>query len=215
MVGLEVNSKIMPKLSLHLLGAPRIILGDQAVDLDTRKAVALLAYLAVTGQRHTRDSLVAFLWPEYDQQRGRAALRRTLSTLKSAVGGYGLAIERESLGLDWSADIWVDVLRFKDLLGQTRNHGHAFDESCPACLAPLSEAVDLYPGDFMSGFSLRDSPPSMIGAICRESRCGAICQVRSMTSCAASRWKDEPERPSTTDLAFWIWIHSTNRPIAI
>jgi predicted ATPase/DNA-binding SARP family transcriptional activator len=149
----------MPKLSLHLLGAPRIILGNQAVDLDTRKAVALLAYLAVTGQRHTRDSLVAFLWPEYDQRRGRAALRRTLSTLKSAVGGYGLAIERESLGLDWSADIWVDVLRFKDLLGQTRNHGHSFDESCPACLAPLSEAVDLYPGDFMSGFSLRDSPP--------------------------------------------------------
>ena len=77
--------------SIHLV---RHLKKDGApIDVDTRKAIALLAYLAVTEQRHSRDALAALLWPEYDQSRARGALRRTLSTLNKALGGAGLDAE--------------------------------------------------------------------------------------------------------------------------
>ena len=147
----------MARLNIYLLGAPRIEHDGQPVEPDTRKAIALLAYLAVTGKRHTRDALATLLWPEFDQIRGRAALRRTLSALKSALEGYGLAIQRDSLGLDPAADIWADVGNFHELLAECSTHGHPADEACPNCLEPLMKAIDLYDSDFMAGFSLRDS----------------------------------------------------------
>ena len=76
----------MPQLTLHLLGAPGIARDGAPVAVDTRKATALLAYLAVTGRSHARETLAALLWPEYDDEHARAALRRTLSTLRAALG---------------------------------------------------------------------------------------------------------------------------------
>ncbi len=149
----------MSRLTIHLLGTPRLEFEGQPLAFDTRKAIALLAYLAVTGEAQARDTLAAFLWPEYDQSRSRAALRRTLSTLKAAVDGYGLAIERETLSLDQSADLWIDVRHFRQLLKSCQTHGHDPDAVCPLCQPLLSEAVELYRDDFMAGFSLRDSIP--------------------------------------------------------
>jgi len=51
----------MPKLALYLLGPPRVELDGQAVPLGRRKAVALLAYLALTRQPHSRDALATLL----------------------------------------------------------------------------------------------------------------------------------------------------------
>ena len=148
----------MPQLRLFLFGAPRVELDGELAAMDTRKAIALLAYLAITGERHTRDALAVFLWPEYDQRRSRANLRRTLSVLKAGLGGYGLSVERETLGIDPQADIWVDVHHFMELLGECARPDHPAAGNCRECLGPLSEAVSAYAGDFMSGFTLRDSP---------------------------------------------------------
>jgi DNA-binding SARP family transcriptional activator len=57
------------RLALYLLGPPRLELDGEPIQVSRRKAMALLAYLAVTGQFHSRDSLATFLWPEYDQDR--------------------------------------------------------------------------------------------------------------------------------------------------
>jgi hypothetical protein len=43
-------------ITLTLLGHPRIEINSIEVTVDTRKAVALIAYLAVTGQRQSRDT---------------------------------------------------------------------------------------------------------------------------------------------------------------
>ena len=40
----------MPQLSLFLLGPPRLELDGEPLDIGRRKAVALFAYLAVTGE---------------------------------------------------------------------------------------------------------------------------------------------------------------------
>jgi len=67
----------MSQLSLFLLGPPRLELDSESLDIGRRKAVALFAYLAVTARGHARDALATLFWPEHEQSRARAALRRT------------------------------------------------------------------------------------------------------------------------------------------
>ncbi len=143
-------------LSLFLLGSPRIELDGKAITVDTRKAIALLAYLAITRQPHSRDALAALLWPDYDQSHAYAALRRTLSVLNKAINGIGLEIERETIGL---ADdiVSIDVNDFQQHLVNCHAHDHPATDVCARCLEPLSQAAALYRGDFLAGFSLRDS----------------------------------------------------------
>src|SRR5262249_3604008 len=147
-------------LNIYLLGAPRVEWQTVPIEVDTRKAIALLAYLAVAhpagGQR--RDSLAAFFWPDVDSARAHGALRRTLSVLHKSLGGAGLKIDRELVSLDQGPGTWVDVEAFHACLAECRTHGHPADQTCTACLPRLLEAAELYRDDFMAGFSLRDSP---------------------------------------------------------
>ena len=137
----------MSGLSINLFGPPRIELAGVPIIVDTRKAIALVAYLAVTRQQHSRDSLATLLWSENDQPHARAALRRTLSSLNKALGQRWLDIERETLGLNFHADIQVDVHEFRSLLAECGRHGHAAGEVCSACIQPLTEAIALYADD--------------------------------------------------------------------
>ncbi len=146
----------MPDIKLFLLGPPRIECDGSPIEVDTRKAVALLAYLAITREHKSRDALAGLLWPEYGPGRARAALRRTLSTLSEARKEGWLVADRANVGLV-AGGVWVDVDRFYELLTVCRSHGHPETEVCPACLPPLTKAVALYRDDFLAGFGLRDS----------------------------------------------------------
>lgn len=64
-------------INLILLGSPRIDHNGVPIKVDTRKAVALMASVAVAGGVHRRDTLATLLWPDVDQTRSRAAFRRT------------------------------------------------------------------------------------------------------------------------------------------
>lgn len=133
----------MDRLKLYLLGTPRIERDGVPVEVDTRKAIALLTYLVMTRQSHSRDALAALLWPEYDQSRARAALRRTLSVLRKALAGEWLEVDRETIGLKPEADPWLDVDQFRDRLVGCKTDGVAPPNECRTCLAPLAEAVAL------------------------------------------------------------------------
>ena len=148
----------MPGLRMSFLGSPTLECDGAPLQFDSRKIVALVAYLAMTGESHRRESLVTLLWPELDPSRGRAGLRRNLSVLKKALAGEWLVIDREIVGSDPSADCWIDVNEFHRLLLARREHDHPESDLCPDCLTSMTEAVDLYRGDFLEGFSLRDSP---------------------------------------------------------
>ena len=150
----------MRALKIYLLGSPRVELANQPIEVDTRKAIALLAYLAVghASGSQRRDSLATFFWPDVDSSRAHGALRRTLSALHKALGGAGLKIDREAVSLERGPDTWIDVEAFHALLADCRTHGHPVDEVCPDCLPRLAEAAALCRDDFMAGFSLRDSP---------------------------------------------------------
>src|SRR6266568_2812354 len=148
----------MSDLALFLMGSPRIVRDGIVLNVDTRKATALIAYLAVTKRPQSRDALAALLWPEYDQAHARATLRRTLSTLNKALAGTWLHIDRETVAIDASAHMWLDVDEFYSHLEECKRHGHPATEVCSAGLEPLAGAVSLYRDDFLAGFGLRDSP---------------------------------------------------------
>jgi predicted ATPase/DNA-binding SARP family transcriptional activator len=148
----------MTRLKLALLGTPRIELDGEPINVDTRKAIALLAYLAVSGRRHGRESLIALFWPESDRTHGRSALRRTLSPLNGALEGRWLKADNETIALAPDADLAFDVEQFHSRITCWRTHQHARGQPCDECLAALAEVVSLYRDDFMAGFTLADSP---------------------------------------------------------
>src|SRR6185295_9307512 len=119
---------------------------------------ALISYVAITHQQHSREALAALLWPEYDHVRAFANLRRTVWALNKALSGDYLHVDRDTIGLNASADLWLDVDRFTELLQSYQMHGHPETEVCATCLEMLTEAVELYRGDFLQGFTLNDSP---------------------------------------------------------
>lgn len=54
----------MLKLKIKLLGTPQIPLGDDPLrSFVTRKARALLIYMAVTKGPHPRNAIASFFWP--------------------------------------------------------------------------------------------------------------------------------------------------------
>jgi DNA-binding SARP family transcriptional activator len=130
-------------LRLGLLGPPIVEVDDRPVAFDTRKAVAVLALLAVEGTEQSRERLAGLLWPDSDESRARSALRRTLSVTASAVGG-ALVVNRRAVALD-PAQTAVDVAAFGALI--------AADDP-----ASIASGVRLYRGDFLSGFVLRGAP---------------------------------------------------------
>ena len=147
----------MSELALFLLGSPYIERNGARITVDTRKAIALLAYLAITGQRQRRDTLATLLWPDYDQPHAHATLRRTLWTLNKALDGAGLKIDREAIELDRQRHLWIDVEAFHHAIAECATHGHKQTQICSACLKPLQHAVSLYRADFLAGFNLSDS----------------------------------------------------------
>jgi len=148
----------MAKLALHFLGPPLIELDGRPVQLGRHKAVALLAYLALTRQPHARDALATLLWPELDQSHARGQLRRTLSLLNRMLGEEWLAVDRDAVEWAGDAEAWIDVEALRERLAACAAHGHAPDQTCAECIPLLEEAVDLYRDGFLSGFTLPDAP---------------------------------------------------------
>ncbi len=107
--------------------------------MDTRKAIAVLALLAVEARPVRRDVLAGRLWPDATQERARASLRRTLSALRTAVGSEAIVADRETVELVLPPEA-VDVLAFE-----------ALETADPAA------AVERYRGPFLEGFSLADA----------------------------------------------------------
>ena len=119
-----------------------------ALSLPTKKARALLAYLAVRpGQPHPRDKLATLLWGDRGDLQARTSLRQSLATLRktlAAAAPSSLLLEGSNVTLDPEA-VEVDVGTFERLAG----------EGTPAA---LEEAVLLYEGELLEGFDLIAAP---------------------------------------------------------
>jgi len=165
MVGLKTMCRgyniFMTGLSLTLFGVPQITHGDRQLVLQRRKDLALLVYLVVTAQPHSRDTLATLLWPDADQSTARANIRKSLSRIKSDLGADVLLATNNQVALNPDISLWLDVYQFHAYVEQARKHNHGLQGKdrplCNECQTALQEAVQLYRGDFMEGFSLPDS----------------------------------------------------------
>ena len=133
-----------PAVEIRLLGSPEVTVGGKPLEVDTRKAVAILAVLATDGRPYGREELAALLWPDADDASARGALRRTLSVLRGAVGPDVLRVDRQQVALVPAHHV-VDLGRLEALGASGKP-------------ADLAIAAELARGPFMAGFTLRDSP---------------------------------------------------------
>ncbi len=128
------EARFLGGASLRLEGAP---VGGPA---SQRHPLALLALLSAhpVGEV-SRDKLIALLWPERDESRGRHLLSEALYVLRSTVGRE--AIQAVGAGLVLDADLlWTDVRTFQDAMDAGDHAG----------------AVEVYGGEFLDGFHLPD-----------------------------------------------------------
>ncbi len=147
----------MPRLSLSLLGSLQVTLDGQPVTgFKSDKVRALLAYLAVETERpHRRESLSALLWPDILDRSARVNLRSALANLRRVIGDHDavppfLLISRESIQFNAAGEYWLDVQHLDNLLRSGAGEAERERER-------LEEAVSLYSGAFLDGFSLDDS----------------------------------------------------------
>jgi predicted ATPase/DNA-binding SARP family transcriptional activator len=145
-------------LKFYAFGVPRLEQDGNKLPLGRRKALAMLAYLAISGQPQARDSLLALLWPEHEPDSARANLRRDLSYLRRNLGREHLSADRVVVGLDLDTEWWVDVHQFRGLVRTAKIHDHSEQGLCHSCIKALTEAVELYGDDLLAGFSLPDAP---------------------------------------------------------
>jgi DNA-binding SARP family transcriptional activator len=101
---MAVSPASEPRLSVSLVGRFGLRLDGQPVQLRTRKAAAVLGYLALSEtKQESRERLVGLLWSRSDEERARASLRQVVRELRSVLGdaGYGgFTAGRLSIGLD-------------------------------------------------------------------------------------------------------------------
>jgi DNA-binding SARP family transcriptional activator/Tfp pilus assembly protein PilF len=114
-----------------------------------------VAYLAVKNGVVQRDTLTALFWANYDDNSARTTLRRTLSVAHKALNKEWLCIERDQLSLKQEPGLYVDVLHFRGLIEAAQAH-HNRSGLCNTCVQWLTEAIELYRGEFLAGFRLRD-----------------------------------------------------------
>ncbi len=135
------------EMRLYLFGSPQLEGGGGIIRLGRRKSLALLAYLAVTGQPHDRAALTTLLWPEYGRVSARAALRQCLAEINNRLQPGLLQLEAQLISLPADAPLWVDVVAFRRALA---------DGLSRPDLAQLRRAADLYQAEFMADFVLPD-----------------------------------------------------------
>lgn len=137
---------MMPNLHLVLLGHPEILLNSKPLQINSNKARALLFYLAVTRQTHSRQALAGLLWGDMTEERARDNLRveltklRPISSTHLIPGRHSMAFNRESNHVLDTAVFETNLLRPSPTIEQ------------------LQTAVSLYRGNFLEDFFVRDAP---------------------------------------------------------
>lgn len=142
----------LSQLTLALLGAPQIRLADQEVNIGRSKAVALLAYLALTPLPVSRETLLTLLWADYEPQAAQSQLRQMLWAIQKAIGKTWLQVDRQLIGFVAQSALHIDVRLYQQHL-----QALPAAPSDPARLTGLLAVADLYRGDLLSGFTVGDS----------------------------------------------------------
>jgi predicted ATPase/DNA-binding SARP family transcriptional activator len=128
-------------LTVHLLGQFEIRQDDEAVELPSRPAQSLLAWLILhPGIAHRREQIAGLLWPDATEENARSNLRHALWRLRRAIpDGF---VQSDKIAIRWlvEADWRADV--------------DSFSENSPQATRAddLLPALHAYRGELLPGF---------------------------------------------------------------
>ncbi len=153
-------------LTLRLLGRTQLCHGEHSlVDDLAGKEQALLIYLACQPQqRFSRDHLSTLLWGEIPQSRARYNLRRALWRLRSTLEETGIPPDAciisdpSWIRLSANAPCWVDALAFEEALKTYFRDTESQFNTTGKSVDHIRHTLDLYQGDFLTGFSILHAP---------------------------------------------------------
>lgn len=163
----------MTRLTISLLGPLQIVQdGEPVSGFKSGKVRALLAFLAVEANRpHRRETLSGLLWPDFSDRDALANLRQALYNLRCCLGDQEAAVPvllvtRETLRFNPAADALVDVATFGRSLANLQEP--------VADVGPLRQALELYRGPFLEGFSIPDCPAFQEWNLLQRERFGRL-----------------------------------------
>ena len=152
----------MPQLSLAFLGSFDAHLEDRpCAGFRSDKARALLAYLAVERDRpHTRSKLAGLLWPDAAETTALTYLRHALANLHKVLDDRAAAIpflhtHGDAIRFNTHSPCTSDVTTFTSVLMALTSPGAP--PLTAAAAQALQNALALYRGPFLEGFTLADS----------------------------------------------------------
>lgn len=143
-------------LAIFTLGGLDIWHGGEPVTyLGSRKAEALLVYLAYSRRPVARDVLAALLWGAFAQTNALASLSVALSQLRKYLAPYIIAT-RHTVTFNFDSDYWLDIAELERQLHTWQRQWGQETTVAPEAVAQLKQALALYRGDFLAGFYVRD-----------------------------------------------------------
>jgi len=136
-------------MKIQLIGSPEISLANNLTPVfKTAKAEGLFYFLVTTKRAHSRGALATLFWGDMAETKARVSLSKALSDLREQVGEY-VTIATQTVAFNPALPYQLDVESF--LAAPTTPQA---DES----VAALQTRVDLYRGDFLDGFYVRNAP---------------------------------------------------------
>ncbi len=126
---------------LHIDGAPL-----------PQKAAALLVYLARTRQRESREVLAELLWTDQPPERAASSLRVVLSQLRVALPDL-LLTDRQTVEINPEYPLTLDASILDDIARDAEREWNAARTLSDVLLQQVEDAVGLYTGDFLFGFT--------------------------------------------------------------
>lgn len=152
-------------LNLSFLGTYSAKFGSTVIQgFESAKVRALLAYLMLESNKPlSRDHLIGLLWGEGDDIKASKNMRQALSNLRKTIQDTDLEnpfllVVSDTIQADVNnPHVWLDTRVFEKLISDCEQHPHRKIESCTGCANRLGQAVQLYRGEFLHGFNLKDS----------------------------------------------------------
>ena len=164
------------KLSIFLLGMPRVERDGELLPITRRKSLGILCFLARNRRAYSREVLATLLWPNQDTSSSLANLRRLLSRLRAEIGPEWLCIDRHQVqlnprlcdGSDQGGRLWVDLSEFEALIDKAGGLPCASVAPSDADrIALLEAAATLCAGGSWPGSICPTIPSSTTGAFWR------------------------------------------------
>jgi predicted ATPase/DNA-binding SARP family transcriptional activator len=133
-------------LKIFLLGQFKLQANNLPIELPSRPAQSLLAYLALNaGVTHRREKLASLLWPDTIETNARSYLRQALWRIRKTL---------ESGDLNWQ-----DILQISDISVAFDNQSNYWLDTeqllksvAPQSLDKIVEIVQYYRGELLPGF---------------------------------------------------------------